>query len=84
MLSILLINMGILNPLCIFDTCENKEPLKNYSIFIKEPLRKMNSVTLKINEIVFRTCFRIFDVYYTSLFFDEKRKVIFSIFKAKD
>jgi len=76
--------MGILNPLCIVDTCENKKPLKNYSIFIKEPLRKMNSDKLKINEIVFRTCFRIFDVYYTSLFFDEKRKVIFSIFKAKD
>ena len=76
--------MGILNPLCIVDTCENKEPLKNYSIFIKEPLRKMNSVTLKINEIVFRTCFRIFDVYYTSLIFDEKRKVLFSIFKTKD
>ncbi len=53
MLSILLINMGILNPLCIVDTCENKEPLKNYSIFRKEPLRKMNSDTLKISEIVF-------------------------------
>jgi len=76
--------MGILNPLCIVDTCENKKPLKNYSIFIKEPLRKMNSDKLKINEIVFRTCFRIFHLYYTSLFFDEKRKVIFSIFKAKD
>ena len=76
--------MGILNPLCIVDTCENKEPLKIYPIFIKEPLRKMNSDKLKINEIVFRTCFRIFHLYYTSLFFDEKRKVIFSIFKAKD
>ena len=76
--------MGILNPLCIVDTCENKEPLKNYWIFRKEPLRKMNSDKLKINEIVFRTCFRIFHLYYTSLFFDEKRKVIFSIFKAKD
>ena len=60
--------MGILNPLCIVDTCENKEPLKNYSIFIKEPLRKMNSDKLKINEIVFRTCFRIFH-YITLLFF---------------
>ena len=75
--------MGILNPLCIVDTCENKEPLKNYSIFIKEPLRKMNSDTLKISEIVFRTCFRIFHLYYTSLFFDEKRKVIFPFLKQK-